>query len=115
MCRTVLIPCNRDHGTSGGMALIDAVVFAWKLAKRVWWLVEHLAIGLAVVAVWSYRAVAWTSPRAYRLARRRAKAVRRWYVTRPVLLERDQQRAAVTATTTAPTLADLSLKQEANA
>jgi len=82
-------------------------------AKLVWWLLKKLAHAAQVLFAALIIAATWATPRAYRLARRRAKAVHRWYVTRPVLLDREP--AAVTATTTAPTLADLKLKQEANA
>ncbi|MFI6238316.1 hypothetical protein ACIBEF_00390 [Micromonospora sp. NPDC050795] len=99
--------CNRVAGGWLELILVGG-------AQLVWWLLKKLAQAARALFVVLLAITVWASPRVYRLARRRAKAVYRWYVTLPVLLER-QQPAAVTATTTAPTLADLSLKQEANA
>ncbi|MEU7677898.1 hypothetical protein AB0C42_24160 [Micromonospora taraxaci] len=82
-------------------------------AQLVWWLLKKLALAAQVLLAALIIAATWATPRAYRLARRGYREARRRYALRPVLLER-QQPAAVTATTTAPTLADLRLtKKEA--
>lgn len=83
-------------------------------AKLVWWLLQKLAQAVRGLFVALLALTVWASPRVHRLARRGYRAGRRWYALRPVLLDREPV-AAVTATTTAPTLADLKLKQEANA
>jgi len=96
--------CGCDRGTgSFVLALIGRAL--WELVKILARAVHLLFVALLAVAIWA-------TPRAWRLARRGYRDVRRRYALRPVLLERKQP-AAVTATTTAPTLADLSLKQEA--
>ncbi|RAN92680.1 hypothetical protein GAR05_06172 [Micromonospora saelicesensis] len=97
--------CGCDRGTgSFVLALVGRAL--WELVK-----ILAKAVRLAFVALLA--AAIWASPRAYRLARRGYRDVRRRYALRPVLLERKQP-AAVTATTTAPTLNDLRLtKKEA--
>lgn len=84
-------------------------------AKLVWWLLQQLAQAVRGLFIALLALTVWASPRVYRLARRGYRAGRRWYALRPVLLDPREPVAAVTATTTAPTLADLKLKQEANA
>lgn len=82
-------------------------------AKLVWWLLQQLAQAVRGLFIALLALTVWASPRVYRLARRGYRAGRRWYALRPVLLDREPV-AAVTATTTAPTLADLRLtKKEA--
>ncbi|MFE9192080.1 hypothetical protein ACFYL6_20990 [Micromonospora sp. NPDC007208] len=99
--------CNRVAGGFWEFILVGG-------AQLVWWLLKKLAQAVQLLLVALILTTKWAAPRAYRLSRRGAKAVHRWYVTRPVLLEREQP-AAVTATTTAPTLADLRLtRKEAN-
>jgi len=106
------IPQKQDAKSSGGLGEFLLV----GSAKLAWWLLKKLAQAAQLLFAALIIAAAWATPRAYRLARRRAKAVHRWYVTRPVLLDAREPAAAVTATTTAPTLADLRLtKKEANA
>lgn len=80
--------------------------------QLVWWLLRTLAQALQLLALALIVAGRWGVPRAYRLARRGYRSARHRWVTRPVVL--DRQPAAVTATTTQTTLADLRLKQEAN-
>lgn len=110
MCKTIWVPCNEDHNSDsnspGLLVLVDLAASLWRTGKRAWWLVSNFALGLYVIATWLYRATRWTVhaiQRGYR-----------WYATRPVVLDR-QPVAAVTATTTLPTLRDLMQKQEANA
>ncbi|MBM0203218.1 hypothetical protein JNW90_08940 [Micromonospora sp. STR1s_5] len=79
----------------------------WELVKILAKAVQLLFVALLAVSIWA-------APRGWRLTQRAYRAGRHRWLTRPVLLEREPV-AAVTATTTAPTLADLSLKQEANA
>ena len=103
---------NGTCGCKGGGTWEFLLVGSAKLA---WWLLKKLAQAAQVLFAALIIAAAWATPRAYRLARRGGRAVHRWYVTRPVLLDREPV-AAVTANTTAPTLADLRLtKKEANA
>ncbi len=83
------------------------------IGRSLWELVKVLARAVHLLFVALLAAAIWATPRAWRLARSGYREARRRYALRPVLLEREQP-AAVTATTTAPTLADLSLKQEAN-
>lgn len=88
-----------------GALLLSGVIGA---AKATWWVLEHLTAALIV-------AVVWTTPRAYRLVRRGTTAAWRWYVTRPVVLDRQREPAAeLPAEPTAMTLADLRLKEPAN-
>ncbi|MGW3809086.1 hypothetical protein [Micromonospora sp. NPDC005113] len=96
--------CNRGTG-SFLIALTGSVL--WAVVKLLAKAVHLLFVGLLALTVWA-------SPRVYRLARRGYRDVRRRWALRPVLLDAKPV-AAVTATTTAPTLADLKLKQEANA
>jgi len=105
------IPQKQDAKSSGGLGEFLLV----GSAKLAWWLLKKLAQAAQLLFAALIIAAAWATPRAYRLARRGGRAVHRWYVTRPVLLDREPV-AAVTANTTAPTLADLRLtKKEANA
>ncbi|MDH6460096.1 hypothetical protein M2302_000247 [Micromonospora sp. A200] len=111
MCETVLIPCNKDHTASGGgtVALVDAIVFAWKVAKVTGRATVDFAVGLAVIAFALYRATRWTV--------RAIKRAYRWYTTRPVVLDSRQPVAAVTATPDPEQFlwSDLMQKREANA
>ncbi|MGC5018992.1 hypothetical protein [Micromonospora sp. DT47] len=108
MCRTVLIPCDRQHSTSdgGSFAAVLAGVAIAQLARATWWMLKHFTIGLYVIA-------AWTAPRVWRLTRTAYRAGRRRWLTRTVVLDREPV-AAITATTTLPVLADLRLKEPAN-
>lgn len=99
--------CNKVAGGFWEFVLVGG-------AKLVWWLLKKLAKAAELLFAGLVALTVWASPRVYRLARRGYRAGRQWYALRPVVLDRDPV-AAVTATTTAPTLADLSLKQEANA
>ncbi|GLZ62898.1 hypothetical protein [Micromonospora sp. NBRC 107095] len=85
------------------------------IGRSLWELVKLLARAARLLFVALLAVTVWVSPRAWRLARRGYREVRRRYALRPVLLDAREPVAAVTATTTAPTLADLKLKQEANA
>lgn len=86
-------------------------------AKLLWWLLQKLAQAVQLLFVALLAVAIWAAPRGWRLTQRAYRAGRHRWLTRPVVLTRNQVApvAAVTATTTAPTLADLSLKQEANA
>jgi hypothetical protein len=100
---------NGKCGCGGGtgtfvLALIGRSL--WELVKILAKAVHLLFVALLAVAIWA-------APRGWRLTQRAYRAGRHRWLTRPVLLDREPV-AAVTATTTAPTLADLSLKQEAN-
>ncbi|WP_326564577.1 hypothetical protein [Micromonospora peucetia] len=100
---------------SGKCGCNDGNVWQFLLAlggQLVWWLLRTLAQALQLLLLALIVAGRWGVPRAYRLARRSYREGRRRWLMRPVVL--DRQPAAVTATTTQTTLADLRLKQEAN-
>ncbi|MEW2474588.1 hypothetical protein AB0875_12435 [Micromonospora gifhornensis] len=104
MC-TISGTCGCKGSGVGGFLLAAAVRLLATLAR---WLLQALQL----LALALYVAGRWAIPRAWRLARRGYRHGRRRWLMRPVLLPAD--RPAVTATTTAPTLADLRLtKQEA--
>ncbi|MCG5460870.1 hypothetical protein MED01_004296 [Micromonospora sp. MED01] len=98
--------CNRVAGGIWEFVLVGG-------AQLVWWLVKLLARAVRLLFVALLAVSIWASPRGWRLARRAYRAGRHRWLTRPVVLDQVPV-AAVTATTTAPTLADLGLKQEAN-
>lgn len=110
MCQLAWIPCNRDHAAeptrAGGGAVLTAAVGLWTVTKVTYRLAGDFAIGLVVLAIGAYRVARWTA--------RTARRAYRWYVTLPVNRGQRPPVAAVTATTTAPTLADLRLKEPAN-
>jgi len=104
--------CGCDGGTGTFLLAL--------LGRSLWELVKLLAKAVHLLFVALLAAVIWVSPRAYRLARRGYReARRRFSPSCPAHSTADEPAAAVTATTTAtttaPTLADLKLKQEANA
>jgi hypothetical protein len=97
--------CGCDSGL-GSFLLAFTGRALWELLKLLAQAVQLLLVALILVGKWA-------APRGWRLARRGYREVRRRYALRPVVLDREPV-AAVTATTTAPTLADLRLKEPAN-
>lgn len=95
--------CQRD---TGSFALAMSAQLAWWLLKTAAKTVQLLVVALVAVTLWA-------APRGWRLARRSGRAVHRWYVTRPVVLDREPA-AALPEKPTGMTLADLRLKEPAN-
>lgn len=104
MC-TINGTCGCSGGTGSFLLALTGRAL-WELLKLLAKAVQLLVVALVAVTLWA-------SPRVYRLTRRGGRAVHRWYVTRPVVLDREPV-AQLPQQPTGMTLADLKFKEPAN-